>query len=228
MIGAAKGYRVKLCLPANASHGAQADSEGLRRGDGFHRSRPKAPTAPSACAARSTRPIRTLFLSGSVQQSGQLEGAFRRHRPRDHGADRRAHHAFRGGAWAPAERSWASRGGCSATCRDVKCYSAQPSSGFHGLEGLEAHADRHRAGHLRRRRWPTTTSGSKPRTPTHDAPAGAARKGCWWASRPARNVLAAREVGKRTGGAKASRGVIVTMLCDGADKYLSEHFWDEE
>ena len=23
-------------------------------------------------------------------------------------------------------------------------------------------------------------------------------------------------------------GVIVTILCDGADKYLSEHFWDEE
>jgi cysteine synthase B len=23
-------------------------------------------------------------------------------------------------------------------------------------------------------------------------------------------------------------GVIVTVLCDGADKYLSEHFWDEE
>jgi cysteine synthase B len=22
-------------------------------------------------------------------------------------------------------------------------------------------------------------------------------------------------------------GVIVTILCDGADKYLSEHFWDD-
>ena len=23
-------------------------------------------------------------------------------------------------------------------------------------------------------------------------------------------------------------GLIVTILCDSADKYLSEHFWDEE
>jgi cysteine synthase B len=27
---------------------------------------------------------------------------------------------------------------------------------------------------------------------------------------------------------QGKRGVIVTILCDGADKYLSEHFWDEE
>jgi cysteine synthase B len=25
-----------------------------------------------------------------------------------------------------------------------------------------------------------------------------------------------------------SEGVIVTILCDGADKYLSERFWDED
>ncbi len=57
MIGANRGYKVKLCLPANASHGAQAHPESLRRGDGLQRSPPKAPTAPSACAARSTWPI---------------------------------------------------------------------------------------------------------------------------------------------------------------------------
>jgi cysteine synthase B len=28
--------------------------------------------------------------------------------------------------------------------------------------------------------------------------------------------------------AEGRTGVIVTILCDGADKYLSEHFWDEE
>jgi cysteine synthase B len=31
MIGAARGYRVRLCLPANASPGAEAHSEGIRR-----------------------------------------------------------------------------------------------------------------------------------------------------------------------------------------------------
>ena len=27
---------------------------------------------------------------------------------------------------------------------------------------------------------------------------------------------------------RAGKGVIVTIFCDGADKYLSEHFWDED
>jgi S-sulfo-L-cysteine synthase (O-acetyl-L-serine-dependent) len=28
--------------------------------------------------------------------------------------------------------------------------------------------------------------------------------------------------------AQGKKGVIVTILCDSADKYLSEHFWDED
>lgn len=27
---------------------------------------------------------------------------------------------------------------------------------------------------------------------------------------------------------RGESGLIVTILCDGADKYLSEQFWDEE
>jgi cysteine synthase B len=27
--------------------------------------------------------------------------------------------------------------------------------------------------------------------------------------------------------ARGESGVVVTILCDGADKYLSEHFWDD-
>jgi len=36
-------------------------------------------------------------------------------------------------------------------------------------------------------------------------------------------TLLARELAER-----GETGVIVTVFCDGADKYLSEHFWDEE
>jgi cysteine synthase B len=36
------------------------------------------------------------------------------------------------------------------------------------------------------------------------------------------NVVAARKLAKQTDGA-----VIVTMMCDRADKYLSEHFWND-
>ena len=40
------------------------------------------------------------------------------------------------------------------------------------------------------------------------------------------NVHAAREVGKQIV-AGGGNGVVVTMLCDGATKYLSESFWND-
>ena len=36
------------------------------------------------------------------------------------------------------------------------------------------------------------------------------------------NVVAALQIAQN-----AKEGVIVTIGCDGADKYLSEHFWDD-
>ncbi len=41
------------------------------------------------------------------------------------------------------------------------------------------------------------------------------------------NVTAALQVARRLHADNQS-GVIVTVLCDGADKYLSESFWDAE
>jgi cysteine synthase B len=41
------------------------------------------------------------------------------------------------------------------------------------------------------------------------------------------NVHAAREVGRRLV-KEGRRGVIVTVLADGATKYLSEPFWDDQ
>jgi len=36
------------------------------------------------------------------------------------------------------------------------------------------------------------------------------------------NVVAALQLARQM-----NDGVIVTIACDGADKYLSEHFWDD-
>jgi cysteine synthase B len=107
----------------------------------------------------------------------------------------------------------------------VKCISAQPSSGFHGLEGLK---------HM----------------PTAIVPgiydAGIADDNVWLDTEEAyamcrriareeallvgissgANLVAARAVGKQLVEAGES-GVIVTMLCDGAYKYLSESFWHD-
>jgi cysteine synthase B len=41
------------------------------------------------------------------------------------------------------------------------------------------------------------------------------------------NVVAALTLAKELR-AQGREGVIVTILCDSADKYLSEHFWDED
>jgi Cysteine synthase len=40
------------------------------------------------------------------------------------------------------------------------------------------------------------------------------------------NLHAARQTGERLA-SEGKSAVIVTILCDGADKYLSEHFWDD-
>ena len=41
------------------------------------------------------------------------------------------------------------------------------------------------------------------------------------------NVVAALTIASELH-AQGKKGVIVTIFCDGADKYLSEHFWDED
>jgi cysteine synthase B len=41
------------------------------------------------------------------------------------------------------------------------------------------------------------------------------------------NVVGARKVGERLA-EEGRTGVIVTILCDGADKYLSEEFWNDQ
>jgi cysteine synthase B len=41
------------------------------------------------------------------------------------------------------------------------------------------------------------------------------------------NLVAARKLAQELA-ADGQRAVIVTIICDGADKYLSEHFWDDQ
>ena len=80
MIGAALGYKVKLCLPANASperkrilkaYGAEiVFTDPAEGSDGAIRG-----------AARSTPTTGRYFYPGPVQQSGELAGALRNDRP---------------------------------------------------------------------------------------------------------------------------------------------------
>jgi S-sulfo-L-cysteine synthase (O-acetyl-L-serine-dependent) len=108
---------------------------------------------------------------------------------------------------------------------EVECWSAQPSSGFHGLEGLK-----HMPTAIRPGFYDENLADGNLWIETEDAYAMVRRlareEGLLVGISSGCNVLAAtllaREIAKR-----GETGLIVTMLCDSAEKYLSEHFWDE-
>jgi cysteine synthase B len=108
---------------------------------------------------------------------------------------------------------------------EVQCWSAQPSSGFHGLEGLKHmptairpgfYDDQLADGNL----WIETEDAYKMvrRLAREEGLLVGISSGC--------NVhaatLVARDLVER-----GEQGMIVTVLCDSAEKYLSEHFWDD-
>jgi S-sulfo-L-cysteine synthase (O-acetyl-L-serine-dependent) len=108
---------------------------------------------------------------------------------------------------------------------DVQCWSAQPSSGFHGLEGLKHmptairpgfYDDQLADGNL----WVETEDAYKMvrRLAREEGLLVGISSGC--------NVHAATLVARELV-ARGEQGMIVTVLCDSAEKYLSEHFWDD-
>jgi S-sulfo-L-cysteine synthase (O-acetyl-L-serine-dependent) len=108
----------------------------------------------------------------------------------------------------------------------VKVYSAQPSSGFHGLEGLKHmptaivpgfYDERLADGNF----WIETEDAYRMvrRLAREEALLVGISSGC--------NVHAATLLARDLA-ARGETATIVTMLCDSAEKYLSEHFWDEE
>jgi cysteine synthase B len=108
---------------------------------------------------------------------------------------------------------------------EVKCYSAQPSSGFHGLEGLKhmptaivpgIYDERLADGNL----WIETEDAYRMvrRLAREEGLLVGISSGC--------NVHAATLLAREIA-ARGESATIVTVLCDSAEKYLSEPFWDE-
>ncbi len=107
----------------------------------------------------------------------------------------------------------------------VECVSVQPATGFHGIEGTKhmptaivpsiydpTIADRNL--------WIETEA-------CHKMVRRLAREeGLLVGISAGGNVHAALMIAKELH-EQGRTGVIVTILCDGADKYLSEHFWDD-
>ncbi len=108
----------------------------------------------------------------------------------------------------------------------VECISAQPATGFHGIEGTKhmptaivpgIYDDKLADRNL----WIQTED-------CHRMVKRMAREeGILVGISGGGNVVAARTIAQELR-AQGREGVIVTILCDSADKYLSEHFWDED
>jgi cysteine synthase B len=108
----------------------------------------------------------------------------------------------------------------------VECLSAQPATGFHGLEGLK-----HMPTSIVPGIYDASLASENLLLETEDAYKMVKRlareEGLLIGISAGANVSAAVQVAKRLHSAGKS-GVIVTILCDSADKYLSESFWDFE
>jgi S-sulfo-L-cysteine synthase (O-acetyl-L-serine-dependent) len=105
---------------------------------------------------------------------------------------------------------------------EVKLISMQPDSPFHGLEGLK-----HMETAIVPGIYDSALADEEVEVNTEEAHAMVKRlargEGWFVGISSAANVVAAMRVAERI-----DEGVIVTILCDDASKYLSEKFWDEE
>lgn len=224
MICSIKGYRVKLCLPANASHERKQILKAYGAEMVF--------SDPGEGSDGAIRLCQQVFAAAEEKYFY----------PDQYGnpANWRAHFEGTGaeiirqtdGRVTHFVTSMGTSGTFTGTSRrlkrdvpGVKCISAQPSSGFHGLEGLK-----HMPTAIVPAIYDPTLADDNLWIETEDAYAMTRwlgrHEGLLVGMSSGANVHAARTVGKKLAAAGES-GVVVTMLCDGATKYLSESFWND-
>jgi cysteine synthase B len=225
MIGAARGYKVKLCLPANASierrrilkaygaemvfsDAAEGSDGAIRKCHEIYETNPDRYFYPDQYnnPANWKAHFETTGREIIQQTNGRLthfvaamgtSGTFT-------GVSRRLHRDL----------------------PDVKCYSGQPSSGFHGLEGLK-----HMATAIVPGIYDPSLADGNIWLETEEAYAMVRRlareEGLLVGISSGCNIVAALEIARQLH-AEGRDGMIVTILCDSAEKYLSDQFWDEE
>jgi len=107
----------------------------------------------------------------------------------------------------------------------IQCIAMQPDSPFHGLEGMK-----HMESAMKPAIWDPSIADRQLEIATEEAYRNAKRlgrvEGILVGISAAANVTAALQIAKEEVSA-GREAIIVTILCDSADKYLSERFWDE-
>jgi cysteine synthase B len=224
MLGASRGYKVKLCLPMNASperkrilkaYGAElvltpADegSDGaIRRVRDIYEADPDRYFYPDQYSNNAN--WQAHFNTTGPEIIEQTEG-------------RITHFVTLLGT------SGTFMGNARRLKRDlpkVECISAQPSTGFHGIEGTK-----HMPASIVPAIYDAKLADRNIWIDTEDAYRMVKRlareEGLLVGISAGGNVHAALTVAKELH-AQGREGVIVTVLCDAADKYLSEHFWED-
>jgi S-sulfo-L-cysteine synthase (O-acetyl-L-serine-dependent) len=219
-IGAALGYKVELCMPANASE----ERKQILRAYGVE----FVLTDPGEGSDGAIREVRRLYA----------EDPERYFYPDQYSnpANPRAHYE------STAPEIWEQTGGeithfvaglgTSGTFvgtasrlkeynPEIKVISFEPESAFHGLEGMK-----HMESAIVPEIYDPTIADENRRIATEDAyemvKRVAREDGVLIGVSAGAAVATALEVAREIEG-----GVVVTILCDGADKYLSESFWED-
>jgi len=219
-IGAALGYKVKLCMPRNASE----ERKKILRAYGVE----FVLTDPGEGSDGAIREVRKLYA----------EDPERYFYPDQYSnpANPRSHYE------STAPEIWDATGGeithfvaglgTSGTFvgtasrlkeynPDIRVISFEPDSPFHGLEGMK-HMESAIVPHI----YDPAVADENWRTPTEDAyemvKRVAREEGILIGISAGAAVATAAKVAR-----EIEYGTVVTILCDGADKYLSERFWEE-
>lgn len=224
MIAAARGYRVKLCLPKNAS----PERKNVLRAYGAEMVFTD-PDEGSDGAIRECRAIYAAepdryFYPDQYNNPANWESHFY-----GTGIEILAQTEERITHFVAALGTSGTFMGTTRRLREhlphVRCISAQPSSGFHGLEGLK-----HMPTAIVPGIYDASLADENVWIDTEDAyrmvKRMAREEGLLVGISAGANVHAARQIGRQLV-ERGEKGVIVTILCDGAEKYLSEHFWDD-
>jgi cysteine synthase B len=225
MIGAIRGYKVKLCLPANAS----IERQRILRAYGAEMVFSD-PAEGSDGAIRLCRKIYMedpdrYFYPDQYNNPANWKAHF------DHTGPEIIRQT--GGRITHFIAAMGTSGTFTGVTRrmrrelpEVRCYSAQPSSGFHGLEGLK-----HMPTAIVPGIYDEKLADGNLWIETEDAYAMVRRlareEGLLVGISSGCNVHAATLLARDLA-ARGESATIVTMLCDSAEKYLSEHFWEEE
>jgi len=225
MIAAAKHYRVKLCLPANASMERQRILKAYGAEVIFTEAAEGSDGAIRKCREIYNADSSRYFYPDQYNNPANWMAHF-------DGTGPEIIEQTAGGVThfvASMGTSGTFMGVTRRMRRDlphVKCYSAQPSSSFHGLEGLK-----HMATAIVPGIYDDTLADGNVWVETENAYRMVRRlareEGLLVGISSGANVDAALQLG-RSLHREGKSAVIVTVLCDSADKYLSERFWDED